>query len=344
MSDALQHAGRMLVLGIRGADPETPELLEDLAICAEAGVGGIVLFDRDLPSGGARNIESQSQLRELTRCLRERLGDDILIMVDQEGGKVARLNAATGFAAGITAEAFAQLDEQSQREAAQVQAEQLASAGINVNLAPVVDLALNLSSDVIRGLGRSFGADADRATACARVWIEEHRKAGVASCLKHFPGHGSAAADSHRGLVEITDRDSRETEMTPYRRLADEPGVMLMTGHLLDRVVDPELPASLSEAHTRATLRDEIGFDGLVVTDSIDMGAITERWSPGKAAALAVLAGADLVMDCVNAPGPPRRCPALLMAESIAGSVSDIESRSRRATERRASLFRSISR
>lgn len=334
----------MLVVGVRGADPEAPALREDLAVCAEAMVGGIVLFDRDLPSGRARNIESPSQLRDLTSCLRERLGDDLLIMIDQEGGNVARLNASSGFDGGVTAESFAAMEELEQRDVARAQAEQLAQAGINVNLAPVVDLALNASSAVIGGLGRSFGSDAEMVTKCAKVWIDEHRSAGVATCLKHFPGHGSAAADSHRGLVEITDRDTEQAELAPYRLLANEPGVLVMTGHLLDRSVDADWPASLSERHTQDVLRGSIGFDGMVVTDSIDMGAITERWPPGEAAARAVLAGADLVMDGVNAPGESRCCPAMQLAASIARTVTDLEDRSRRASERRASLLQSISR
>jgi len=349
MDDLRKLIGRSLVVGVRGADPDSPELRADLAVCARARVGGIILFDRDLATCGFRNIVSPAQVRELTSCLRETLGDDLLIMIDQEGGRVARLGADRGFDPGIDAAAYAMLDQHAQREIAGAQARQLASLGINVNLAPVVDLSIADDSPVIAGLGRSFGSDPELVTRCARVWIEEHARAGIASCLKHFPGHGSAAGDSHTGLVDITGRASREQELAPFRELASDPGVMLMTGHLLDQRVDSALPASLSAAHTNGALRQGLGYEGVVVADSIDMGAIASRWSPGEAAALAFGAGADFVMDGVNAPGDVRRCPADSMSEAIAvaiesGRFADGAGRLRDSAERIERLLRAIGR
>ncbi|MCB9847647.1 MAG: glycoside hydrolase family 3 protein [Phycisphaeraceae bacterium] len=321
MNDLIERIGGCLVLGVRGAGPDSPELRADLECCAEARIGGVVLFDRDLATGGPRNIESPSQVRELTACLRESLGDGLLIMIDQEGGNVARLRKEQGFDPGVPAAEFARLPDDEQRRLAGEQAEQLTSLGINVNLAPVVDLSIAAGSAVIAGLGRSFGDGLDAVIRCARVWIEEHRKRGVASCLKHFPGHGSATGDTHRGLVDITATTQRDVELAPYRALSDEPGALVMTGHLLDRSIDPDLPASLSRAHTQGVLRDSMGFEGLVVTDSIDMGAITGRWSPGEAAAMAFTAGADLIMDGVNAPGQVRACPAVGLVAAIRGAI-----------------------
>jgi beta-N-acetylhexosaminidase len=347
MDDLRRRIGKAIVVGVRGADPGSAALREDLELCAQAGIGGVILFDRDLPGGGARNIESPAQVRELTRCLRETLGDGLLIMIDQEGGRVARLGARCGFDPGISAAGFAHLGESAQRSAAGEQAFQLASLGINVNLAPVVDLSISRDSAVITGLDRSFGSDADHVIACARVWIEAHRRAGVASCLKHFPGHGSASGDTHTGLVEITGRATRDRELAPFRALSGEPGVLMMTGHLLEGGIDDALPASLSGAHTDGVLRRELGFDGVVVTDSIDMGAITSRWSTGEAAALAFGAGADLVLDGVNAPGPKRRCPAALISGAIAdaiesGLIADGERRLAESGSRLDRLLRSL--
>ena len=331
--------GRTLVVGIRGSGPDSPEFRTDLEVCANACVGGIVLFDCDQPTGGERNIKSPAQVRELTACLRETLGENLLIMVDQEGGRVARLGAERGFDPGITASKFALLDESAQRSVAGAQANQLAGLGINVNLAPVVDLAIAQDSAVIVGLGRSFGVDPEKVTACARVWIEEHRRVGVASCLKHFPGHGSAIGDTHDELVDITDRTTRDEELTPYRALVGESGVMVMTGHLLDRAIDDELPASLSLALTGGALRRDMGFDGVIMTDSIDMGAICAHWSPGESAALAIGAGADLVMDGVNAPSDRHPCPASEISSAIndaieTGRIENGEQRLRIASAR----------
>jgi len=349
VTELQDQIGRALVVGIRGADPESAALRDDLRACEEANVGGAVLFDRDPPTGGDRNIVSPAQVRELIACLRERLGDDLLIMIDQEGGRVARLRQERGFDQGVSARDFAAMDEPQQREFSNRQAAQLAGLGININLAPVVDLDLNAGSEVIAQLGRSYGADPARVIACARIWIEEHRRCGVASCLKHYPGHGSAAGDTHQGMVDLTGRASRESELSPFQALATEPGVLVMTGHLIDRAIDPDLPASLSRSHTEGGLRRGAGFGGLIVTDSIDMGAITERWSPSEAAALAFEAGADLVMDGVNAAGSTRGSPAIEMRDSIEqairdGVIPDGHRRLRELSQRLATLLASIRR
>ena len=323
MDDLRTLIGKTIVVGVRGADPDSPELIEELAICAEAHAGGVILFDRDLATRGDRNIRCPKQVKELSACLRERLGDELLIMIDQEGGAVARLGADRSFDPGVSAAEFALLDEAEQRRCAAAQASQLSALGINVNLAPTVDLSIEGSSTVIAGLGRSFGPDPTEVLRCASVWIEEHQRAGVAVCLKHFPGHGSASGDTHESLVDITDRASADAEIAPFQALCHERGVMVMTGHLLDQTVDPELPASLSAAHTEGSLRHGLGFNGVVVTDSIDMGAISARWSPGAAAALAIGAGADLVIDGVNARGPVRTNPALEIADAIARAIRE---------------------
>jgi len=320
--DELQRlVGRLLVVGVRGARPDNPAMKADLETCTAAHVGGVMLFDRDLPTGNPRNIESPTQLAELTSCLRETLGPDLLVMIDQEGGAVARLREEHGFDSGVSAHTFANMDEAEQRGIARVQAEQLRSCGVNVNLAPVVDLAIEPGSRIIAGLERSFGASVERVIACARVWIEEHRAAGVASCLKHYPGHGSARGDTHDGLVEITSRGTADDELAPYLALACEPGVMVMTGHLLDRSIDHALPASLSAAHTDGVLRERIGFQGVIVTDSIDMGAVRDRWAAPEAVVLAIQAGSDLVVDAVNSPGPSRPSPAMKMSDALTYAI-----------------------
>ncbi len=334
--DAIGRAiGRMLMVGVRGAGAGDGALEADLRACAEAGVGGVILFDVDqterarLEREGVgrdeaarratRNVVSSEQLRGLTVTLRDRLGDDLLIAVDQEGGAVQRLSRARGFASTPGARDLAPAGPGAVREAGRLQAEQLARHGINVNFAPCVDLAINPASRIIAGLGRAFSDDPEVVAVCASAWIESHTRAGVASCLKHYPGHGSSAEDSHLGFVDITQTAQREEEEAPYRAVLSRfPGapLMIMTGHLLDRTVDPDLPASLSPRHVRR-LREGLGFDGVVIVDSLDMQAVTGRWGPAEAVALAANAGADIVLDAVNAPGPRRECPAPEMHAAI---------------------------
>jgi beta-N-acetylhexosaminidase len=347
---ALEHlAGRCLMLGIRGSGPHDPAFRADLEACREAHVGGIILFDvhapamRRLIAEGAtpeaararatRNIQSPAQLRGLAARLRETLGPDLLIAIDQEGGAVARLNLARGFPATIPAADFAALDPPARRRAAAGLARTVAEAGIDINFAPCVDLALDEAGFIARA-GRAFSADPDAVIACARDIVDIHRADGVITCLKHFPGHGSAHADSHEQLPDITDTHQPDVELAAYRALcapsgAAAPAPMVMTGHLLHRRLDPELPASLSPAITTGLLRRQIGFEGVIVTDSLDMRAVRDRWDAPTAAILALRAGADLVLDAHNLPprdgddGAERACEAVEIAEAIARAVRD---------------------
>lgn len=339
-------AGRCLMVGIRGSGPHDAAFCADVESCREAGVGGIILFDVHAPARqrliaegarpdserSARNISSREHLRELTAYLRETLGPDLLIAIDQEGGAVARLKPARGFPPTISATEFAALDARARRHAAAALAGTVAEAGIDINFAPCVDLALDADGPIARA-HRAFSADYKTVIACARAIIEAHAAVGVITCLKHFPGHGSARADSHEQLPDITAEHDPDLELAPYRALCARarrapPVPMVMTGHLLDRDLDPDLPASLSPAITTGLLRQEIGFEGVIVTDSLDMRAIRNRWDAPTAAVLALRAGADLVLDAHNLPprdgdGAERACEAIEIAEAIARSVRD---------------------
>ncbi|MFG0285388.1 MAG: glycoside hydrolase family 3 N-terminal domain-containing protein [Phycisphaerales bacterium JB039] len=380
-SKHIEHlAGRRLMVGIRGAGPDDTAFRQDLDACREARVGGIILFDVDVPQMRAamargaradeartqatRNITSPAQLRELTGLLRDALGPDLLIAIDQEGGAVARLNPSRGFAATPSAAEFARLAPDAQVAAADALAGAVADAGIDINFAPCVDLALNPDSDVIAGAGRAFSADPEVVITCARRIIDAHARAGVTTCLKHFPGHGSARADSHESLPDITDSHQPELELAPYRALLGYPPTpwgargypptpwgasgypptpwgarstsphpaeapprsvgapMVMTGHLLHRALDPHLPASLSPAITTGLLRNQLGFGGVIITDSLDMRAIRDRFSAAEAAILALRAGADIALDGHNLTAD-RPCEAVALRDAIARAARD---------------------
>lgn len=338
-TDLLRMAGRMVMVGVRGASPDDAVLRADIEVCREAGVGGVILFDVHLPASGPgrrapRNILSPSQTRSLIDHLREQLGEHLLVAVDQEGGAVMRLSPARGFRGGVSAKVFASMTPEAQRHEAEALAGEVASLGIDINFAPCVDIGLNASSPIIASLDRSFSADPHVVTRCAEVVLGAHEAAGVASCLKHYPGHGSAAADTHEGFVDITEVFDPSAELAPYRALAHR-APMVMTGHLLDSGVDPDRPASLSASHTTSRLRNELGFQGVVVVDSLDMRAVAAHHSLEDAVALAVAAGADIVLDGVNAPGDERGCPAVQIRDAIARSAESPEGAARLAESAR---------
>jgi beta-N-acetylhexosaminidase len=351
-------------VGIRGAVPGDPLLERDLDACAEAGVGGILLFDVDVPTlrraerDGAsreeavarapRNILDPEQLRGLIDHLRVRLGEEILICVDQEGGRVARLAPARGFLPDPAAAVFAELSARERGEAARAQARQLRELGFDLNFAPCVDLALQPRNEVIVGRQRSYGRDPEAVIEAARKVVEAHAESRVAACLKHFPGHGSSEGDTHLGMVEITRTWRREEELAPYRALLDRPGVAVMVAHLMHLDLDARRPASLSPAFIEGLLRGELGFGGVVVTDSIDMRAIRDRYSPEEAVVAAIDAGADLVVDAFNLE-PREEHPAMTLVRALRraveeGSLRGGEARIRESLGRLAGLRRVLGR
>ena len=354
--------GRLLCVGIRGATPGDPMLENDLEACARAGVGGVILFDVDVPTlrrheeaglpsdqalaRSPRNVLGPDQLQNLIAHVRARLGSDIWVSIDQEGGRVARLSPRYGFEDSLSAAEFAALDEVGQAAAAARQAALLRSLGIDLNFAPCVDLALEPRNELIAGNKRAFGSDPQQVIAAAGVVLEAHVTAGVAACLKHFPGHGSSTGDTHLGAVDVTDTWQRELELAPYAALVSRPGVAVMVAHVMHRGLDPEQPASLSSAVITKLLRSELGFAGVVITDSIDMHAIADRRTPAEAVVAAINAGADIVVDGFNltergehpAAGLGNALSEALDEGHIAGGQARIEESCRRIDNLRAQL------
>jgi len=297
----------MFVVGLRGADVSDPRFRADIEMCKAAHIRAVILFDVDAQARDCRNIVSPAQTRDLTDAIRAALGADCLIMVDQEGGAVARLRPDLGFALAPAAREYAGLAQDDRLQAARALANCVREAGCNVNCAPCVDIASCEENRVVVQTGRCLSSDAAAVATLAQEVTAAHREAGVRSCIKHFPGHGCSREDSHSELPDITDVFCTARDLAPYRDLfaapADRRPDMVMTGHLIDRRVDPVFPASLSAAHTTGALREALGWEDVVVTDSIDMGAIAQRWSAQEAAIHAINAGADLVMHAWN-PAP----------------------------------------
>lgn len=287
--------GQMLLVGFRGlaVDDQHP-IMADIR---ERHLGGVVLFSFDGPARSAvRNVESPQQVRALTAALQAATGAPLLIAVDQEGGQVARLAPRHGFPATPSHQQLGELaDETAVAEVAAALAVTLAQAGINLNLAPVVDVNSNPENPIIARYGRSFGADAALVSRLAAVFVQAHHQQGVLCCLKHYPGHGSSTADSHHGLVDVSDTWRRE-ELQPYSDLI-QAGLAdsIMTAHVFNAALDPVYPATLSRSTIDGLLRGELGYDGVVISDDMQMGAIRRYYGYEDAVLAAVDAGVDIL-------------------------------------------------
>lgn len=292
--------GQMLMVGFRGltVDPAGPFG----AAVAAGHLGHVVLFDTDVPSGSdVRNIQDPAQLVALTAQL-QTLGPELmLIATDEEGGKVARLDDRHGFPATVSEQYLGEQDDVAlTARYAGSMATALATSGVNVSLAPVVDLNVNPDNPVIGSLGRSFSADPDVVTRQATAFIDAFHLQHVLCTLKHFPGHGSSTADSHIGFVDVTNTWSR-TELEPFRRvIAAGKADVVMTAHIFNATLDADYPATLSKKTIGGILRGELGYQGVVITDDMQMGAIRDQYGFDQAIELAVNAGADIVSIANN--------------------------------------------
>jgi len=287
--------GQMLLVGFRGLTAE--EALEVVADIRDRNLGGVLLFDTDLPTHSAiRNIRDPAQLKSLVAALKALSSSPLLVAVDEEGGLVARLDQRHGFPPTYSAAQLgARNDPAFTRQQGQKIAQTLRSVGINLNLAPVVDLNVNPQNPIIGSLGRSFSADPAVVTAQAGAFIEGHRPAGVKTTLKHFPGHGSSTGDTHLGVVDVTNTWTA-TELQPFSNLIRErlPDAVL-TAHVFNAKLDPAHPATLSKPTVTGILRERLGWRGLVISDDMQMGAIRKAFGYEEALRLAIEAGIDIL-------------------------------------------------
>lgn len=291
-TDATRKLSGMLISGFRGVSPGDPEVDQILRYLEEGSIAGVLILKR--------NVRSPEQLVRLTSAFRDAAGaTPPIISIDQEGGTISRLGPENGFLSWMSAAEIAR-DNPSEDEVLNYYAEralEMARVGINLNFAPVVDLNLNPANPIVGALGRSFGASPEPVIRLAAAFVRAHRMAGVATCLKHFPGHGSSSVDSHVGIADISQTWSPE-ELEPFRVMVDA-GLadMIMTGHLLlaSMTDHASRPTSLSD-RAISLIRNDIGFRGPIVTDDMQMGAITTQMDAAGAAIDAVNAGNSLLI------------------------------------------------
>ena len=282
-----------------------PDTLERLLA---QGLGGVILFKR--------NLESLEQICRLTADLHEAAPTPLLIGVDQEGGRVTRL--PTPFLAPPAAGLLGRLDDPDlTKELAQAVGRELQAAGINWNLAPVLDIHTNPANPVIGD--RAYGDDPRRVARMGLAALRGFEEANVLATAKHFPGHGETAVDSHLALPESLQTAARwrGVEFLPFREAIRQEVPSIMVAHLACPALDPCAPASLSRIVITDILRHELGFDGLVVSDDLEMGAIASRFDVGEAAVRFLEAGGDLVLVCRDV---DLQRAALAAVESAVGS------------------------
>ncbi|MGK5442411.1 glycoside hydrolase family 3 protein [Micromonospora sp. URMC 105] len=253
------------------------------------GLGAVVLF--------ARNVVDPGQLAALTATLRAER-PDVLVAIDEEAGDVTRIESALGSSRPGNFALGAVDDPALTEEVARDLGVDLARLGVTLNYAPDADVNNNPANPVI-GV-RSFGADPQLVARHTAAWVRGLQSAGVAACAKHFPGHGDTQVDSHHDLPRIgADRARLDAgELVPFRAAVAAGVQAVMTGHLLVPALDEELPATLSPRILGDLLRDELGFSGVVVTDAVEMRAVTDRYGFTGAAVRALAAGADAI--CVG--------------------------------------------
>ncbi len=291
---------QMLLIGFRGMSlPETDPFLRDV----KAGrVGSVIFFDYDVPTKEfKRNIESPQQVRALTAQLRKAanesgVGLPLFISIDQEGGRVNRLKPKYGFPLSVSQQYLGKLNNpDSTRFYAAKTAQTLADLGFNLNFAPSVDVNVNPENPVIGKVERSFSPEPSVVAAQAAIIVEEHRKKGIITTLKHFPGHGSSKADSHKGFVDVSDTWTSK-EINPYADLIKQGKVdMIMTAHIFNNRLDADVPATLSKRVITGILRDSLKYQGVVISDDMQMGAIADHYGLETAIEKCINAGVDIL-------------------------------------------------
>lgn len=284
--------GQMIMMGIndRKVLDSADVLLDELR---EGKTGGIILFEKNIS-----NNNSKVLLKQLIADMQKQVKVPLFISIDEEGGKVHRLKAKYGF---LDMPSAAYLGELDNLDSTFYYTEQLATLlsdlGINVNFAPDVDLALNAMNPVIAKVGRSYGADPLVVSKQALASISGHHAQGIKTSIKHFPGHGSSSTDSHYGITDVT-KQWQEIELIPYKEVIKSGQCdAIMTAHIVNCKLDTTcLPATLSKTIVDGLLRKQLGFNGVVFSDDMQMHAISKNYGLENAIKLSILAGVDVLV------------------------------------------------
>jgi beta-N-acetylhexosaminidase len=291
--------GQMILIGFPGTKVDD-KVLEEIR---QGKVGSIIVFEKNIP---AKN--SYAELKKITWTYQHAASIPLFIAIDQEGGKVNRLKEKYGFPKSVSAAKLGKFSLDSIQFYAETTAATLAGLGINVNFAPVVDLSSNPTNPIIAKPERAFSPQADSVTLFAREVIRQHRKMGIVSVLKHFPGHGSSKDDTHLGIADVT-KTWNESEILPYRALIDSGEVDgIMTAHIVNKKLDESgNPGTLSKKIIDDLLRKQLHYNGVVFSDDMQMHAITKHYGLEEAIKLSINAGVDILTFSNNIQGSQER-------------------------------------
>jgi beta-N-acetylhexosaminidase len=287
--------GRMIVVGFDGTSVnEKSQIVKDIR---EYDLGGVILFDKDYKDRKkTKNVSSPKQLAKLVKDLKAYSNQPLFVSVDQEGGNVARLKPEYGFSKIPSAFKVGKMSYKDSVATYAKQSKTLEESGINMNFAPVVDMAVNPKNKVIVGLERSFGEDKRQVVEYAKVMVDEQTKRHVISVLKHFPGHGSSLGDSHEGLVDVSETWKIQ-ELDPYKALIkDDKADVIMTAHVFNKHIDDKYPATLSYKFNTQLLRQILSFKGVIISDDLQMKAISDKYSLKERVTLAINSGVDILL------------------------------------------------
>ena len=292
---------QMLIMGFAGC-----ELTDNSPVVnwlRADGLGGVLLFDVALPQRTpGKNLRDKEQIKQLNQDLNNysALANNplpLLVAVDYEGGAVDRLSSIDGCMHTMPPCEQAQLSDDALKAEARRMAITLKQLGFNLNFAPVVDLNLNDQEGIIGKLGRCFSKNPEQVSHAAQLFVQAFTEQGIACAYKHFPGHGSATGDTHEGFVDVTET-YQDSELLPYAALSHSTlPVMVMTAHVINRQLDPSgLPATLSYPILTELLRVKLGFNGVIISDDLQMCAISQHYSIDEALRLTINAGADMLI------------------------------------------------
>lgn len=290
MDSLEKQIGRFLIIGFDGE--EFSSKLKDLLL--EIRPGGIILFKRNV-SGGPKQVASL--INACRNLAASEFDHRLLVAIDQEGGTVKRLAPPFSQFPGQR-ELAEKMSAEQVREIGAAGARELSAVGINFNLAPVLDICTDPEANFMAD--RSFGSDPDTAAEYGKAIIDGHAEHGVLTCLKHFPGIGDTHLDPHYDLPTVNHslERMRRFEMKSFGRVIKHGAAAVMTSHIRYPGLDPEWPATFSKTIITDLLRDELGFNGLVLTDDMEMGALVKHFPIGEAVVKSIAAGSDLALIC----------------------------------------------
>jgi beta-N-acetylhexosaminidase len=309
------------------------ELFPELAELLASGLAGVAIYPR--------NLRDVAELSQLTHAIRQAAARPVLIGIDQEGG--AKFSLGKPFTPWPSPAELGRLgDDNIVERMAGAMARELRAAGVNLNFAPMLDLATNPNSPVTSG--RSFGSDPQHVARMGCAFVRGLQAEGVLACAKHYPGHGDAAVDPHLELPRFDGTGERlmAQELVPFSAAVKAGVPLIMTAHILIPRIDSALPASLSCELLQSILREQLGFDGIILADDLGMGAISRYFEIGESVVKALQAGTDIAMLCHDWSGvtPAMEAVAQAMSAHRSGAGAEKKIDSLIAAQSRARLER----